>query len=159
MDILYFQVTAGLASTYIDGRRDNGPNGGPNGPADDFEDFPPPPPELLQQQYLYGAAPQQGVYANVAPGTQSQGVATYHPGKGTTDLPPPQKGSVSTIPVSTTPIQVEKRSVQVTYAQHSILPIRLPPYIDHFFQQKVKLFLVYILPQQYKHTISVCKYE
>lgn len=93
-------MTAGLASTYIDGRRD--------GP-DNFEDFPPPPPELLQQQYLYGAAPQQGVYANVAPGTQGQGVATYHPGKGTTDMPPAQKGSVSTIPVSSTPIQVEKR--------------------------------------------------
>lgn len=94
------QVTAGLASTYIDGRHD-----------DDFADFPPPPPELLQQQYLYGAAPQQGVYANVAPGSKGQGVTTYHPGKGTTDLPPAQKGKVTNIPVSTTPIQVEKRNV------------------------------------------------
>lgn len=93
-------MTAGLASTYISGQQ---PAGG------DFDDLPPPPPELLQQQYLYGAAPQQGVYANVAPGSKGQGVATYHPGKGTTDVPKPQKGQVSTIPVSTTPIQVEKR--------------------------------------------------
>ncbi|XP_052771924.1 uncharacterized protein LOC128211311 [Mya arenaria] len=96
------QVTAGLASTYIGGQ-------GRDGEVD--EEFPPPPPELLQQQYLYGAAPQQGVYASVAPGTQAQGQVSYRPGKGTTDVPQPQKGKVSNIPVSSAPIQVEKRNV------------------------------------------------
>ena len=91
-------MTAGLASTYIDGQT-----------GDDFGDFPPPPPELLQQQYLYGAAPQQGVYTNVTPGVKGQGTVSYHPGKGTTDVPKPQQGKVSAIPVSTIPIQVEKR--------------------------------------------------
>jgi len=51
----------------------------------------------------------QGVYANVAPGTQGQGVAMYRPGKGTTELPPAQQGRVTNIPVSSKPIQVEKR--------------------------------------------------
>ena len=58
MYVFSLQVTAGLASTYI-----NSPaaprGGGSPGEQEVDEEFPPPPPELLQQQYLYGAAPQQ----------------------------------------------------------------------------------------------------
>lgn len=96
------QVTAGLANTYIDGST--------KGTQDDFDDLPPPPPELLQQQYLYGAAPQQGVYAQVVAPKQ-QGVTAFRPGAGATNLPEPKQGKVSTIPVSSTPIQVEKRNI------------------------------------------------
>ena len=65
MLIFLLQVTAGLASTYLDGQQQKQQEV-------DFDDLPPPPPELLQQQYLYGAAPQQGVYAHVA--APSQGI-------------------------------------------------------------------------------------
>ena len=93
------QVTAGLASTYIDGQKET-----------DFDNLPPPPPELLQQQYLYGATPQQGIYtAGVAP--QGKGIATFRPGAGEMEVQQAKQGKLSNIPVSSTPIQVEKRCV------------------------------------------------
>ncbi|BFY97405.1 hypothetical protein BsWGS_00445 [Bradybaena similaris] len=76
-------------------------------------EFPAPPPELLQQQYLYGTVPDsrqqtsQGSYAY----PQNQGVSSYAPGVGQTAGQKPQQAEFVQIPVSTTPIQVEKRSV------------------------------------------------
>ena len=92
---LSFQITAGVGGIQIDGQQQE-------------EDFPPPPPELLQQQYLYGAAPQQGVYATVA-APRGGAVPTFRPGTGETELPKAQQAGVTVIPVSSTPIQVEKR--------------------------------------------------
>ncbi|XP_055889743.1 uncharacterized protein LOC106068552 [Biomphalaria glabrata] len=77
------------------------------------EEFPPPPPELLQQQYLYGTVPdsrQQAVQSNLA-FPQGQSFSSYAPGVGQTTGQKPQKAEVVQIPVSTKPIQVEKRSV------------------------------------------------
>ena len=89
-----FQITAGLGGIKIDGQQD--------------EEFPPPPPELLQQQYLYGAAPQQGVYTQMA-APRGAGVPTFRPGTGETEVPKAQQAGITVIPVSSTPIQVEKR--------------------------------------------------
>lgn len=74
------------------------------------EDFPPPPPELLQQQYLYGAAPQQGVFTQVA-APRGSAVPTFRPGTGETEVQKAQQAGITIIPVSSTPIQVEKRNV------------------------------------------------
>ena len=89
-----FQITAGVGGIKIDGQQE--------------DEFPPPPPELLQQQYLYGAAPQQGVYTQKA-APRGAGVQTFRPGTGQTDMPKAQQASMTVIPVSSTPIQVEKR--------------------------------------------------
>ncbi|KAK3757666.1 hypothetical protein RRG08_000177 [Elysia crispata] len=77
------------------------------------EELPPPPPELLQQQYLYGTVPdsrQTAVHTNMAH-PQGQAYGTYAPGVGQTDLATPQQAQVTQIPVSTQPIEVEKRAV------------------------------------------------
>lgn len=88
--------------------------GGPGVQVDvDFDDLPPPPPEMLQQQYLYGTVPdsrQQALY-NQQAYPKGQGVAGFTPGAGEVTMPPPQKAGVSNIPPSSTPIQVEKRSM------------------------------------------------
>ncbi|CAG5135476.1 unnamed protein product [Candidula unifasciata] len=77
------------------------------------EEFPPPPPELLQQQYLYGTVPdsrQQAIQSNYAH-PQGHAVSSYAPGVGQTTAQKPQQAELVQIPVSTKPIQVEKRSV------------------------------------------------
>lgn len=77
------------------------------------DEFPPPPPELLQQQFLYGTVPdsrQQAIPTNYAY-PQSKGYASYAPGVGQTVSQKPQKAEVQHIPASTTPLEVEKRSV------------------------------------------------
>lgn len=79
----------------------------------DLENLPPPPPELLQQQYLYGTVPdsrQQAVYSGMG-APQGQGVQGFTPGAGNVIVPQQQQAGVGNIPQTTTPIQVEKRSV------------------------------------------------
>ena len=95
--ILCLQITAGVGNVQLSEGKG------------DYDDFPPPPPpELIQQQYLYGNAPQQGVYAHVAAPSGGQ-VPQFRPGAGETQLPKAQQAGVTVIPVSSKPIQVEKR--------------------------------------------------
>lgn len=106
-------LAPGSTATAQQPGRYRGDTAGVNNGYDDEEFPPPPPPEMLQQQYLYGTVPdsrQTAVQSNLAH-PQGQAYGTYAPGVGQTELATPQQAQVTHIPVSTQPIEVEKRAV------------------------------------------------